>query len=166
MDEVFGAPNFVNMIQFKKTGGLDAGKLSTVCDYIVWYSKDREHLKYRQLFIDRKDTPGGLTAFRYYFDTDRNVRTAKLDDSGRPIDLPSGVELFQTMALTSQGASPTSEKSFRFDGKEYRLPPNKHWRLSLEGLDHLAKLGRIVAVGDNVRAVSYLQRFSRCLLEQ
>src|SRR6266511_3310522 len=46
LDEVFGGRNFVSLISFKKTGGLDAGRISTVCDYIVWYAKDAEKLKY------------------------------------------------------------------------------------------------------------------------
>jgi adenine-specific DNA-methyltransferase len=159
MDEVFEARNFVSLISFKKTGGLDAGRLSTVCDYILWYAKDLEKLKYRQLFLDRSDTQAGLSAFKYYFDSTGEIVTIKFDDSGNPVDLPLSADLFQTMALTSQGASQNSQQVFKFNGKEYRVPANKHWRFSLEGLERLAELDRIITVGNNIRAVSYLKDF-------
>lgn len=159
MDEVFGAGNFVSMISFKKTGGLDAGKLSTVCDYVVWYAKNSQNIKYRQLFLDRKAAQAGLSAFKYYFDASGDVVTIRFDESGKPVNLPPGAELFQSMALTSQGASSNSEQVVKFKGKEYRVAANKHWRFSLEGLYRLIGLNRIIAVGDNIRAVSFLNDF-------
>jgi len=159
MDEVFGAGNFVSMISFKKTGGLGAGKLSTVCDYIVWYAKNSQKIKYRQLFLDRKGAQAGLSAFKYYFDTKGEVVTIRFDESGKPVNLPPGAELFQSMALTSQGASSNSTQVVKFKGKEYRVAANKHWRFSLEGLYRLIGLNRIIAVGDNIRAVSFLNDF-------
>ncbi len=159
MEEVFGAENFVSQISFKKTGGLDTGKISTVCDYLIWFAKDIDRLKYRPLFLSREQMKGGLSAFRYYRDANGELVTAKLDEAGEPKDSPSGVDLFQTMALSSQGASANSDQVFSFKSRDYRVPHNKHWRFSLEGLNRLAAQGRIVAVGDNVRAVSYLKDF-------
>ena len=159
MDEVFGVKNFISLISFKKTGGLDAGRLSTVCDYIVWYAKNSERVKYRQLFLDRGDTQAGLSAFKYSFDPTGENITVKFDDSGKPTDLSSEGELFQSMALMSQGASSNSRQVFNFQGKEYRLAANKHWRFSLDGLHRLAEANRIISVGDNIRAASYLKDF-------
>jgi adenine-specific DNA-methyltransferase len=159
MDEVFGAENFVSQISFKKTGGLDTGKISTVSDYLVWFAKDMERLKYRPLFVPRAHMQGGLSAFRYYRNAEGEVLTTKLDEAGEPKDLDQGIDLFQTMALSSQGASANSGQVFSFQGKSYRVPNNKHWRFSLEGLNRLAEQKRIVRVGDNVRAVSYLKDF-------
>jgi adenine-specific DNA-methyltransferase len=49
MDEVFGSENFVCLIAFKKTSSASTELLATVTDYIVWYARNHETLKYRQL---------------------------------------------------------------------------------------------------------------------
>src|SRR5439155_8145483 len=49
MDEVFGSENFSGLIFLKKTGGLGSGKLKSVADYLIWYAKDIEQMKYRPL---------------------------------------------------------------------------------------------------------------------
>ena len=39
MDEVFGESNFVAVISFAKTTGFSGIRLSSVCDYLIWYAK-------------------------------------------------------------------------------------------------------------------------------
>ena len=51
MDEVFGSGNFVSMIFFQKTGGFTPSYLSNIGDHILWYSKNRSQMKYRQLYL-------------------------------------------------------------------------------------------------------------------
>ncbi|MCS6834383.1 MAG: site-specific DNA-methyltransferase, partial [Flammeovirgaceae bacterium] len=50
MDEVFGSENFVRLISFKKTAGLPSKLPSQICDYIIWYAKNLEIIKFRPLF--------------------------------------------------------------------------------------------------------------------
>jgi adenine-specific DNA-methyltransferase len=51
LDEVFGSKNHVAVIPFrKKTMPLGAKHLESICDYILFYAKDIERLKYRPLF--------------------------------------------------------------------------------------------------------------------
>ncbi len=54
MDEVFGEDNFVAQISFQKTGSLAGKLLSGTVDYIIWYSKQKNNIKYRQLFKYRE----------------------------------------------------------------------------------------------------------------
>src|SRR5262245_14608554 len=53
MDEVFGSDNFVSLITFKKTAGATADYLAGVVDYLVWYARDLEYLKYRPVYLDK-----------------------------------------------------------------------------------------------------------------
>src|SRR6266699_1843387 len=55
MDEVYGKENAVAVIPFVKTSGQTDKYLASVCDYLLWYAKDSEHLKYRQLYTSRSD---------------------------------------------------------------------------------------------------------------
>src|SRR5216684_4490209 len=49
MDEVFGEDNFCSLIFFSKTTGTSSGILPTVGDLIIWYSKSRTNIKFRQI---------------------------------------------------------------------------------------------------------------------
>ncbi len=49
MDEVFGSENFVAQITFVKTTGQRTEGLHAVTDYLLWYAKNAEAMKYRQL---------------------------------------------------------------------------------------------------------------------
>ena len=53
MDEVFGSENFVVQISFKKTGFQSSVLLPSNFDFIVWYAKNREDVKFRQLHISK-----------------------------------------------------------------------------------------------------------------
>src|SRR5690349_8954934 len=48
MDEVFGSENFVSLISFSTTTSLGGETLGKSCNYIVWYAKSAEHVKFRQ----------------------------------------------------------------------------------------------------------------------
>src|SRR5271166_2267277 len=48
LDETFGRENRVEVISFrKKTMPLGGTLLEGNCDYLLWYAKDREQIKYR-----------------------------------------------------------------------------------------------------------------------
>lgn len=72
MDEVFGSDNFVSVICVRKTGGATSETLPTVIDFILWYSRNRENLKYRQLFVQKELGGEGMPNTRT-----SNWRTAK-----------------------------------------------------------------------------------------
>ena len=63
LDEVFGSKNFVSLITFKKTSavGSFAGGTNVIAgasDYLLWYARDVERVKYRQLFRDKEAREG------------------------------------------------------------------------------------------------------------
>ncbi|MFL5253703.1 MAG: DNA methyltransferase, partial [Rhodopila sp.] len=47
MDEVFGRDNFCSLITVMKTAGQSAELLAGISDYLLWYGKDRNQVKYR-----------------------------------------------------------------------------------------------------------------------
>jgi len=49
MDDVFGCDNFCSLISFSKSTGLGANLLPRNCDFILWYAKNRETIKFRQI---------------------------------------------------------------------------------------------------------------------
>ena len=53
MDEVFGAENFCSVIAFKKASSQTSEILTSTSDFLLWYARDRDRLKYRQLYWDK-----------------------------------------------------------------------------------------------------------------
>ena len=59
MDEVFGSENFVSQLVFTKTRSLVSSDfVTTICDYILWYAKDKDLAKekMRKVFLQRQDS--------------------------------------------------------------------------------------------------------------
>jgi len=68
MDEVFGGENFAAQITFKTTSGAGSfaggtDMLAAVTNYILWFTRSAEALKYRQLYRTRE--AGGAGAGQY-----------------------------------------------------------------------------------------------------
>jgi adenine-specific DNA-methyltransferase len=64
LDEVFGEENFVSTIAYAKTTGFSGDSLSNVADYMVWYAKKKELIKYRELFTAKQAGEAGATKYR------------------------------------------------------------------------------------------------------
>ena len=57
MDEVFGSENFVSLITCKVTGGTQQKAAPRrISDYLVWYTKNKEFLKFHRLFFNKMQT--------------------------------------------------------------------------------------------------------------
>jgi len=65
MDEVVGVGHFIACIAFKTSIGLGAQHLDRVYDRIVWYAKDRNKVKYRQLYLSLERGKEGATRYNY-----------------------------------------------------------------------------------------------------
>jgi len=63
IDEVFGPGNFASQIAFQKTSGTTTTTIPTTCDYLLWYARDVERLKFRKLF--QKQNAGSAGAVEY-----------------------------------------------------------------------------------------------------
>ncbi|WDN87483.1 adenine-specific DNA-methyltransferase [Desulfosarcina sp. BuS5] len=136
MDEVFGDENLASTIAFKKTSGTGSRYLENIYDYVLWYAKKIDHLKYRQLFTKKSDQ---------LFDTQYSGKDEIREHT------VTGDPRFMPGDMSSQGASEAGTYPFLYLGKTYKLPPNTHWKASQEGLPRLAKASRLVGIGKRLR---------------
>ena len=147
MDEVFGRENAVSTITFTKTSGFSSTYLSSVTDYIVWYAKDKENLKYNPLY--RKKTPGDKGATKY-----RPVSTY-----GNLPNAQYGGDRNAVLGdLTSQGRTNTNQ-DFRYRGRIWNPSEGRHWMTVIEGMHRLAGSERVVVQGNRLRYVRFLDDF-------
>ena len=136
MDEVFGEENFVSQISFKKTSGTGARVLDNINDFILWYCRDYNRMKFRRLYANKSNK---LLETQYTSVDKLRAST----DGGSPQYMPD--------TLSSQGASEAGTYPFNLCGVEYRLPPNTHWKASRAGMPRLAKADRLIGIGKRVR---------------
>ncbi len=55
MDEVFGVDQFVSEIIVTKTGSQTGSFVGNVADFVLWYSKEKQSVKYRHTFHERDE---------------------------------------------------------------------------------------------------------------
>ena len=132
MDEVFGSENFVSAITVKKSGSTPSKQIANVTDHLLWYAKSKEMVKFRRLFQEKN-----LDVYN------------RKDENG---------DAFSFGDLQSAGETQTNQK-FLFQGKEYVSRNGYHWSTNLQGLQNLAKVGRIELVGNNLRYKRYAKDF-------
>lgn len=154
MDEVFEIENFISIIQFKKTAYQETYYLANVCDFIIWYSKDRKKGKCRNLFKRRPNDmiTSGFTWLELENGTCQKAPNELSDD------LPNS-KRFQSSNLTSQGYSEKGSQPFEFNGVRYEIGNNKHWKTHHDGLKRLGDKNRLFAVGKTLTFKRYEDDF-------
>lgn len=151
LDEVFGSENRVSTISFAKTGGSSTKHLSLAADYILWYAKDKDKMKYRALYekLSRQEKMELMSSYATVEMLNGESRPLTKNEKKDVSLLPSGAKLYNRTNLTSMHES-TKDRSgaYIWDGKTYKCPPNRHWSVSHEGLGRLAGMGRLAAAGE------------------
>ncbi|HDR9271206.1 site-specific DNA-methyltransferase [Burkholderia pseudomallei] len=155
MDEVFGQNNFVSIIQFAKTSGLEAASsLSSACDYLVWYARDKERVKYRSLWESKSAL--GSSGYTHILLKDGSSRRMTSDEVAGKSPIPDGARIFTLSDLTKPG--PGSRYDVDFEGRRFS-PGARWWGTTPESMARLIEAGRICAVGNTLRFIRYLDDF-------
>jgi adenine-specific DNA-methyltransferase len=157
LDEIFGAENRCAVIPFKKTGGQSSAGLAAVADFLLWYAKDKEQMKYRQLFLEKVPGQEGATNFTWIELPDGTRRPLNARER-RTWAVPEGARLFQPYPLFSEGPS-AKDEPFQWEGQAYAPAPSTHWKTTKAGLDRLGVLNRLIAQGNTLRFVNYLEDY-------
>lgn len=151
MSEVFGAENWVDIIPFWKTSGLQENYLASVCDYLVWFAKDKSQMKYRQLYLPKNIGGNGAGMYKNIELVDGTTRPLSKEEIITGI-IPLNGKVFRGDNLTSQG-NPLVE--FEYMGKKY----TGRWKTNLNGLKKLAEEGRILIGQKTLSYKRYLEDF-------
>ena len=149
MDEVFGDENICNLIAFKKTGGLISGFLPSTQDYLLWYCRDRNRAKFRQVYSPKNYGAG--SDYQHVRLPDLIVRRLTRAETESPEAIPLDWKILQTTSLES--ANPIF--SFSFRGRSY----NQQWKTNERGLRRLSKADRFYEATAKLRYLRYVQDF-------
>ncbi len=157
LDEVFGAENFVAVINFKTMMPLESGNIESVVDYLCWYAKDKERLKYRNLYTGKNVGKGSEFVFA---DTEdggyRRLEPAEIDNFD---ETAQRLRIFKRSNLTSSGYTPSCTFPIQFEGQTFETRRGKSWRTTPTGVEVLKTKNRLFVLGSKLYYKMYLSDF-------
>ncbi|QDT49474.1 Modification methylase DpnIIB [Symmachiella dynata] len=161
LDEVFGDTNFCSLITIVKTSGASSPTASTkvlasVVDYVLWYAKSKEAVKYRQPFRAKEIDDDVVK--RYRFVEDESCRRALKPNEKRDPALLSKTRIYRRSGTSSQTRGSQTE-SFPFRGGVFDPEKNRGWSTTIPGLSMLEKADRLEVEGKSLCYVRFLQDF-------
>ena len=154
LDEIFGVENFISLITVVKTSSATAMLLPNISDYILIYSKKKELLKYRQLFLDKLAGGQGGSAYnKVEFPDGKRMSVKEAEESNKDF---SNAKYYRLSDLRSQ--RPPGSFPVFFEGKQY-IPTKGYWKTGEEGFKKLINEKRIDASSNTLNYVRYLDDF-------
>jgi adenine-specific DNA-methyltransferase len=166
MAEIFDEKNFIALITVQKTTSSTNPHISGVADYLVWYAKNKDKAKYRELY--RIKEAGGEGAEHYgmaqFPSGERRALTMK--ERTTP-DTPPVYDLRRLTADQLQSAAVGRDKGegaacwfeVIHEGRRY-LPNDKNrWKTNEDGLRRLCRANRVVGQATALRYARFLDDF-------
>jgi len=153
LDEVFGAANSVSVITIVKTSAQEDLLLPAVCDYLLWYAKDKNAVKYRPAWLTKSfQDAGGSEYYRLQL-ADGSRRLMAPEERAGEVALPADARQYRQDNIVSQ--RPPGDFPVAFEDQVYK-PITGYWKTGVPGFERLIRAGRIERRG---RMLSYVRFF-------
>jgi adenine-specific DNA-methyltransferase len=127
MEEVFGYENHISTITVQKTYGFTTGDISNVCDYLIWFGRNKSVTKTRKLYTDKPYTLGkGNATWLLLADFSfRGVNAREKDGTAVP---PAGSKPYNPDNIISQSRA-AEPQPFSFRGVSVDpYERDSHWK--------------------------------------
>jgi adenine-specific DNA-methyltransferase len=150
LDELFGAENYISQIRFRRGGFQTSSLLPETYDYLLWFAKDVEKVKFRRLFqpTERSDAFPGQSIYGEG-DNGQSVRLSRSDIAGWK------GKIFRHRAAYSASGSESSRFPIRFQGRDFLPSGNRGWSTNTVGMERLLLSNRLIAVGNTLERKMY-----------
>lgn len=159
MDEIFGSENFISQIVFrKKLMPLGAKTLESMADYLLWYGKNKELLKYHQLFIEKRPDPSSRWTGLELEDGTRRLLSG--DERNNLALVPTNAKVFSTVPQIAPSFSEKSVYPYEFNGVVYYPPKGSCWVTTKGKMEKLAFVDRLIVEAGSPRYIMYHDDFS------
>jgi adenine-specific DNA-methyltransferase len=155
MDEVFGEDNFVGEIAFAKTSSSTSSFIPSIYDVVLWFSKSRISLKYRELKREKSHQTQGAGEYMYYRrfpgDVSRFQKEELLDQEKTRLAL-------RIDNLTSQSGGESTRFQYGYKGRQFK-PGSGGWKTSEIGMTRLDKADRLFIRKTSMNYVRFLMDY-------
>jgi adenine-specific DNA-methyltransferase len=158
MDEVFGEDNFVSEVILKTTSGAGSPSggtltLAGVHDAVLWFAKNKESVKYRQLYFEKAEMSSANLYKKVKF-LDGTYQNASTEEMSGIADLENGAKRFRPDNLTSQSSPESALFPVAFCGKKIK-PGKGGWKTNKQGMNRLIFADRLYQTTNN--SLQYLR---------
>jgi adenine-specific DNA-methyltransferase len=149
MDEIFGQNNFVSLITFrKKTMQFGARYVEGMSDYLLFYAKNADQLKFRPLYVPQ--TVEGYPNWVHVqlgVGSERKVTDEEWQNHAL---LPERARVFRAVLMRPSGHSTRMVYDVPFRGEVYKPAKGGCWSTTETGMHNLIKANRVFGAGDNL----------------
>jgi adenine-specific DNA-methyltransferase len=149
LDEIFGINNFVSQIAFRTATGQPSNTLSSLFDYLLWYAKDKQSLKYITLFRERSFNEK-IGTFSWIELESGDCRQLSSKEKRGSVPFPVG-RLFKDADITQQNDS-GEIRVIKYKNQDFRLPSNLEY---IDGVEKLMATNRLVVINDRLCGKRY-----------
>ena len=165
MDEIFGEENAIALVTIEKTSGQTQDYISPVADYILWFAKRREAMKYRSFWVEKTSELAGFTEYSRVQSADLQRRRMSAIELNDRSTLASGVRIYRQDNLTSQsmgrqkGEGAASWFEVKVEGQTFRPSLQNRWKTNELGMKRLLAARRAEPRGNSLSYVRFLGDF-------
>ena len=165
MDEVFGQQNFISLISLAKTTSSTNDYLSGVADYILWFAKDYDLAKYRQIFRLKKPGGDGSSHYNGVVSLDGFRRPATSEEKSGETEIPDGADFFTAADLQSasmgraKGLGAASWFEVHTEGRSFKPTLQTRWKTNEMGMERLRLSNRLIPQKTALRYMRKLNDF-------
>ena len=152
MDEVFGEGNFIAQIAFAKTSGYATNFLTGVCDYLLWYGRNRENTKFRQPYSLKEAGSSGASKYTRIQMPDGTTRSMTAEEKADLKLIPARAKAWVDDNFTSQG-NPLFP--FTCNGKTF----SGTYKTTEDGMTRLWKASRVYTAKGSFRYIRFIDDF-------
>ena len=139
MDEVFGENNFVSIITYRTSSGTtQRNSVKRVSDYIIWYCKSSDSIKFRRLLEEKSVDTTNYNQLEF---PDGSIRPMSREERVNPNLCPEDSRPFRKLPVHSMASGDHEPR--KFFGSIWRIPPTSHWRYAPDGFERLFRASRI-----------------------
>ena len=153
LDEVFGRENFVAVIAFQKSAARAAKLLDTTNDFLIWYARKKDAVKYRELCLAKAEE---AAASQYNL---QELPNGSIERIRKGQQRAPGAKRLMADQLLSPGATESTAFKVEFSGEEYHAASGYHWKTTKEGLTRLMQADRLISVGTWLKYKRYMEDF-------
>lgn len=160
LDDIFGVNNFVSQVTFLKTTSTTGDFIGNVCDYILWYAKDKNRIKYRQQYLPKVFGEEGTSQYVLLESPDgKKIRRLSNEELSNINLHPADWKLLAADNCTSsRPAGPNEAKEIHALGKIFPLRKGS-FKTNQDGFSNLEKNNRLLSIGKNLMYRRYFSDF-------
>ena len=155
MDEVFGDENCIGEISFAKTSSATSSYIPSIYDIVIWYSKNRNATKYRELKRDKSHSTQGAGEYMYWRRFPGDVCRFAMDELS---DREKAENALRVDNLTSQSGGDSTRFEYKLNGRSFK-PGSGGWKTSETGMLRLEKADRLYIRKTSMNYVRFLQDY-------